>query len=171
MLQGGPHENVIGALAAQLLQASKPEFREYIIQVKKNAAAMADELMKHGNKLVTDGTDNHLLLMNVRDRGLTGSKLEKLCDAIHITLNKNTIIGDKSAVTPGGVRIGTPAITTRGYNEADSRQVARFIDHAIRLSLDIQDKSGAKKLTDFTAAIEKNAEVHRLADEVEAFAS
>lgn len=82
---------------------------------------MADELMKHGNKLVTDGTDNHLILMNVRDRGLTGSKLEKLCDAIHITLNKNTIIGDKSAVTPGGVRIGTPAITTRGYNEADSR--------------------------------------------------
>jgi glycine hydroxymethyltransferase len=89
--------------------------------VKKNAAAMADELIKQGNKLVTDGTDNHLILMNVRDRGLTGSKLEKLCDAIHITLNKNTIIGDKSAVTPGGVRIGTPAITTRGYNEADAR--------------------------------------------------
>jgi len=82
---------------------------------------MADELIKQGNKLVTDGTDNHLILMNVRDRGLTGSKLEKLCDAIHITLNKNTIIGDKSAVTPGGVRIGTPAITTRGYNEADAR--------------------------------------------------
>ena len=82
---------------------------------------MADELIKQGNKMVTDGTDNHLILMNVRDRGLTGSKLEKLCDAIHITLNKNTIIGDKSAVTPGGVRIGTPAITTRGYNEADAR--------------------------------------------------
>ena len=82
---------------------------------------MADELIKQGNKLVTDGTENHLIMMNVRDRGLTGSKLEKLCDAIHITLNKNTIIGDKSAVTPGGVRIGTPAITTRGYNEADAR--------------------------------------------------
>lgn len=121
MLQGGPHENVIGALAVQLLQASKPEFKEYIVQVKKNAKAMADELMKLGHTLVTNGTDNHLMLLNVRDKGLTGSKLEKMCDAIHITLNKNTIIGDKSAVTPGGVRIGTPAITTRGYDEADSR--------------------------------------------------
>jgi glycine hydroxymethyltransferase len=121
MLQGGPHENVIGALAAQLLQASKPEFKEYIVQVKKNAKAMADELIKLGNQLVTGGTENHLMLLNVRDKGLTGSKLEKTCDAIHITLNKNTIIGDKSAVTPGGVRIGTCAVTTRGYNEDDCR--------------------------------------------------
>ena len=98
---------------------------------------MADELMKHGNKLITGGTDNHLMLLNCRDRGLTGSKLEKICDAIHITLNKNTIIGDKSAITPGGVRIGTPAITTRGYDENDSREVARFLDRAINLALDI----------------------------------
>ena len=171
MLQGGPHENVIGALAAQLLQASKPEFKEYIIQVKKNAKAMADELLKHGHSLVTGGTDNHLMLLNVRDKGLTGSKLEKMCDAIHITLNKNTIIGDKSAVTPGGVRIGTPAITTRGYNEEDSRQVARFIDRAVKLSLEIQDKSGAKKLNEFVDAINKHADVHKLSEEVEAFAS
>ena len=110
---------------------------------------MADELMKLGHTLVTNGTDNHLMLLNVRDKGLTGSKLEKMCDAIHITLNKNTIIGDKSAVTPGGVRIGTPAITTRGYDESDSRQVARFIDQAVKLSIDIQEKSGAKKITEF----------------------
>jgi glycine hydroxymethyltransferase len=158
-------------LAAQLLQASKPEFKEYIIQVKKNAKAMAAELLKHGHSLVTGGTDNHLMLLNVRDKGLTGSKLEKMCDAIHITLNKNTIIGDKSAVTPGGVRIGTPAITTRGYNEEDSRQVARFIDRAVKLSLEIQDKAGAKKLNEFVDAINKNADVLKLSEEVEAFAS
>ena len=132
---------------------------------------MADELMKRGNILVTGGTDNHLMLLNVRDKGLTGSKLEKTCDAIHITLNKNTIIGDKSAVTPGGVRIGTPAITTRGYNEDDSRQVAKFIDQAIKISLDVQEKSGAKKITDFVVALEKDPNVQKLAKEVHDFAS
>ena len=89
--------------------------------IKANAKALADELMKRGHKLVTDGTDNHLVLLDVRPHGLTGSKLEKACDEVHITLNKNTIIGDKSAITPGGVRIGTPAVTTRGYLEKDMR--------------------------------------------------
>lgn len=96
---------------------------------------MADELMKRGNTLITGGTENHLMLINLKERGLTGSKMEKICDALHITLNKNTIVGDKSAVTPGGVRIGTPAITTRGYLEEDCREVARFLDEAIKLSL------------------------------------
>ena len=75
------------------------------------------------------------MLVNVRDHGLTGSKVETLLDHIHITINKNTIIGDKSAMTPGGLRIGTPAITTRGYLEDDTRQVADFLDRAIKLSL------------------------------------
>jgi glycine hydroxymethyltransferase len=82
---------------------------------------LADELMKRGHKLITGGTDNQLMLLDVRPHTLTGSKFEKACDEVHITLNKNTIIGDKSAVTPGGVRIGTPAVTTRGYKEADMR--------------------------------------------------
>jgi glycine hydroxymethyltransferase len=89
--------------------------------VKSNAKALADELIKRGHTLVTNGTENHLLLLDVRPHGLTGSKLEKACDEVHITLNKNTIIGDKSAITPGGVRIGTPAVTTRGYKEQDMR--------------------------------------------------
>ena len=84
--------------------------------------------MNRGYKLITDGTDNHIVLMSCIDRGLTGSKVETALDEVHITLNKNTIIGDKSAVTPGGVRIGTPAVTTRGYLEADMREVGRFID-------------------------------------------
>ena len=126
-----------------------PEFVEYQKQILKNASAMADELMKRGNTLITNGTSNHLMLLNVKARGLTGSKMEKMCDAIHITVNKNTIVGDKSAVTPGGVRIGTPAITTRGYLEEDCREVARFLDEAVNLSIKLQARCGSKKLKAF----------------------
>ena len=131
MLQGGPHNHQVAALAAQLKQVATPEFKDYCKQVKANAKALADELIKRGHTLVTNGTENHLLLLDVRPHGLTGSKLEKACDEVHITLNKNTIIGDKSAITPGGVRIGTPAVTTRGYKEQDMRQVGVFIDNLI----------------------------------------
>ena len=93
--------------------------------------------MKRGYKLITDGTDNHIVLMSCIDKGLTGSKMEIACDEVHITLNKNTIIGDKSAVTPGGVRIGTPAVTTRGYLEQDMREVGRFLDELFKISLNI----------------------------------
>ena len=117
MLQGGPHNHQIAALAAQFKQAQTQEFKDYITQVKTNAVVLAEDLMKRGYKLITDGTENHIVLMSCIDKGLTGSKMENACDEVHITLNKNTIIGDKSAVTPGGVRIGTPAVTTRGYME------------------------------------------------------
>ncbi len=129
-------------------QVATPEFKEYCKQVKKNAKALAEGLIKRGHKLVTNGTDNHLLLLDVRPHGLTGSKLEKACDEVHITLNKNTIIGDKSAVTPGGVRIGTPAVTTRGYKEEDMTNVAEFLDKLIQISKKVQESSG-KKLKDF----------------------
>lgn len=88
---------------------------------------MADEFVKLGHKLVTGGTDNHLILIDCKNVGLTGSKVEKICDHLHITINKNTIVGDKSAMNPSGARVGTHAITTRGYMEEDSRQVARFM--------------------------------------------
>ena len=116
-LQGGPHNQKIGALAVALGDAMKPEFREYAKQIKRNASALADGLMKRGHKLVTDGTANHLILWDVRPHSLTGSKVEKTCDAVGITVNKNTIAGDKSAATPGGLRVGTPAVTSRGYIE------------------------------------------------------
>lgn len=87
--------------------------------------------------MITDGTDNHIVLMSCIDKGLTGSKVESALDQVHITLNKNTILGDKSAVTPGGVRIGTPAVTTRGYMDDDMREVGRFIDECFNISLDI----------------------------------
>ena len=93
--------------------------------------------MGRGYKLITDGTENHMVLMSCIDKGLTGSKFETACDAMHITLNKNTIVGDKSAITPGGVRIGTPAVTTRGYLEDDLKEVARLLDEVFKVSLDI----------------------------------
>lgn len=96
MLQGGPHNNQIGALATQLKEVISPEFKDYSIQVKKNAKALAKGLMDRGMKLVTNGTDNHLMQWDVRPLGLTGSKVEKVCDLVHITVNKNTIVGDKS---------------------------------------------------------------------------
>lgn len=126
--------------------------------------------MKRGNQIITNGTDNHLLLLDVRPHQLTGSKLEKACDEVHITLNKNTIIGDKSAVTPGGVRIGTPAVTTRGYLEEDMKQVGFFLDETIKISKHIQSTSG-KKLKDFQDGLEKSTEIKQLAQEVEKFAS
>ena len=86
--------------------------------------------MKRGYKIITNGTDNHIVMMSCIDKGLTGSKYEKALDDVHITVNKNTIVGDKSAITPGGIRIGSPAVTTRGYLEADMREVGRFMDEA-----------------------------------------
>jgi glycine hydroxymethyltransferase len=93
--------------------------------------------MKRGYKIITNGTDNHIVMMSCIDKGLTGSKIETALDEMHITVNKNTITGDKSAVTPGGIRIGSPAVTTRGYIEEDMREVGRFIDEAFKISLDI----------------------------------
>lgn len=128
-------------------------------------------MSKRGHQLVTGGTDNHLLLLDVRPHGLTGSKLEKACDEVHITLNKNTIIGDKSAVTPGGVRIGTPAVTTRGYMEKDMRQVGAFLDKLIHVCKEVQETSGSKKLKDFQDALAKSDKIKSLGKEVEDFAS
>lgn len=167
--QGGPHNHQIAALAAQLKQAATPEFKEYSIQVKKNAKAMAAELMHRGYKLMTDGTDNHIILMSCIDKGLTGSKVEAALDEVHVTVNKNTILGDKSAITPGGIRIGTPAITTRGYLEEDSRKVAEYIDETFKIALDIQEKKG-KKLVHFREGLAESKVLHDLAVEINLFA-
>jgi glycine hydroxymethyltransferase len=96
MLQGGPHNHQIAAIATQLKEVATPEFKSYCQQVKKNAQALANRLIQKGHKLVSNGTDNHLMLWDVRPHGLTGSKIEKASDYCHITLNKNTIAGDKS---------------------------------------------------------------------------
>jgi glycine hydroxymethyltransferase len=167
--QGGPHNNTIAAIAVALKQVSEPAFLQYSKQVKANAKALANALMAKGYKIVTDGTDNHLVLWDLRPLGVTGSKMEKLCDAAGITLNKNAVHGDSSALNPGGVRLGTPALTSREFKEADFEKVAEFLHRAVQLAIQLQNESG-KMLKDFILAIEKNLKVQELKQEVYQFA-
>jgi len=169
-LQGGPHENAIGAVAVALKEANTPEFKEYAIQVKKNASTLAEELMKRNYKIVTNGTDNHIVLWDLRPLGLTGSKAEKVFELSSISTNKNSVYGDTSALTPGGVRLGTPALTTRGFKEADIIKVAEFLSRAIAIALQIQEKVG-KLIKDFVPAAEANEDLKALRKEVESFAA
>ncbi|MDE6374033.1 MAG: serine hydroxymethyltransferase, partial [Clostridia bacterium] len=127
-IQGGPLMHIIAAKAVAFKEALQPEFKQYQAQIVKNAAAMADEFTKLGVKMVSGGTDNHLILLNLTDKGLTGKELEHMLDEVHITVNKNAIPFDtqKPFVT-SGVRIGTPAITSRGMKEAEARKIAQLI--------------------------------------------
>merc|ERR1711881_29488 len=151
-LQGGPHNHQIGALAAQLKEVNTPEFVEYSKMVVANSQALADALKAKGHKLASDGTDNHLILWDLRPHGLTGSKVEKACEAASISLNRNAVHGDASALSPGGVRIGTPAMTTRGCTPAHFKQIGEFLDRAVKISIKIQNEHG-KKLKDFEEAL------------------
>jgi glycine hydroxymethyltransferase len=170
LLQGGPHNHQIAAIATQMREVATPEFKLYTQQVRKNAKALAQTLMERNQKLITGGTDNHLMLWDVRPLGLTGSKIEKACDLVHITVNKNTIIGDKSALVPGGVRIGTPAITTRGMKEKDMQNIGEFLIRVTELCIEAQ-KKGGKNLKQFLSALESDPNLAKLKKEVEEFAT
>merc|ERR1719214_556722 len=165
-LQGGPHNHQIGALACQLLEVNTPDFVEYSKNVKANAATLAEALMAKGHKLATDGTDNHLVLWDLRPHGLTGSKVEKVCEMASISLNRNAVHGDASALSPGGVRVGTPAMTTRGCGAAEFKKIAEFLDRCCQIALKIQSEKG-KKLKDFEDGLKDNADVVALKKEVE----
>ncbi|NLX62468.1 MAG: serine hydroxymethyltransferase [Tissierellia bacterium] len=143
-LQGGPLMHIIAAKAVSFKEALTDEFKEYQKQVVKNAKALAESLIDRGFRLVSGGTDNHLLLIDVRSKGLTGKKAEALLEEVNITTNKNTIPFDpeKPTVT-SGIRIGTPAVTTRGMKEEEMREIAELIDLALDESKDrseIRDK-------------------------------
>lgn len=126
--QGGPLEHVIAAKAICFGEALKPEFKAYQEQVVKNAAALAAALQKEGFKVLTGGTDNHLMLLDLRGMDISGKELQNRCDEVYITLNKNTVPNDpRSPFVTSGVRIGTPAVTTRGLVESDMSDVAHCI--------------------------------------------
>jgi len=130
--QGGPLMHVIAAKAVCFKEALSPEFKEYQMQVKKNAAALCDELMSLGVDIVSGGTDNHLMLVDLSKKGLTGKEVEHNLDEIGITANKNTIPNDpQSPFVTSGIRLGSPAVTTRGFKEEDMREVARIINMVI----------------------------------------
>lgn len=126
--QGGPLEHVIAAKAVCLGEALKPEFKAYQHQVVKNAKALAEALQKQGFKILTGGTDNHLMLVDLRGMAISGKELQNRCDEVYITLNKNTVPNDpRSPFVTSGVRIGTPAVTTRGLVEKDMDKIAECI--------------------------------------------
>jgi len=147
--QGGPHNNTIAAIATALKQVADPTWRPYAKQVIANARALASALLEHGYKLQTGGTDNHLVLWDLRPLGLTGSKVEKVCDLMGITINKNAVSGDSNAQAPGGIRLGTSALTSRDMKEEDIKVVANFLHRSVQLSLQLQKEAGTKLLKDF----------------------
>ena len=127
-IQGGPLMHIIAAKAVAFKEALQPEFKTYQQQIVKNAAAMAEEFRKLGIKMVSGGTDNHLILLDLTDTDVTGKQLTELLDEVHITVNKNAIPFDKQKpFVTSGIRIGTPAITSRGMKEADARKIAQLI--------------------------------------------
>jgi glycine hydroxymethyltransferase len=130
--QGGPHENNIAAKAVAFKEALEPEFKEYARQIKKNAKILEEEFKKRGYKLCFGGTDNHLLLIDVTTKGLSGKAGQIALDKAGITANKNMVPDDpRSPMDPSGIRLGTPALTTRGMKEEEMRVVAKWIDEAI----------------------------------------
>ena len=127
-MQGGPLMHVIAAKAVGFLEALQPAFRAYAAQIVSNARTVAHELTRQGFRLVSGGTDNHLMLVDVTSRGLTGKVAEKALDAAGITVNRNAIPFDqRPPLDPSGVRIGTPALTTRGMREPEMRTIAGWI--------------------------------------------
>lgn len=132
-LQGGPHEHTIAAKAVAFKEASTPEFKEYSKQIVSNAKQLASSLMEKGYRLVSNGTDNHLILVDVRKSGISGIDAEKALEKAGIYCNKNTIPFETgSPWDPSGIRIGTPVLTTRGMKESEMKQVAEFIDNALK---------------------------------------
>ena len=126
--QGGPLEHIIAAKAVAFGEALKPEFKEYQHQIVVNAKVLADELLRYGFDLVSGGTDNHLMLVDLRNFSVTGKDMEKRLDEVYITVNKNKIPNDSQPATlTSGIRVGTPAVTTRGFKEDDMKKVAELI--------------------------------------------
>lgn len=127
-VQGGPLMHIIAAKAVALEEAAQPEFAAYQRQVVSNARALAEALMEHGLRVVSGGTDTHLLLVDLRPRGLTGREVEEALDAVRITVNKNNVpFDDKPPAVTSGIRLGTPAVTTRGMREPEMVEIAGLI--------------------------------------------
>jgi glycine hydroxymethyltransferase len=161
--QGGPHNHTITALAVALKQAQSADFKAYQQLVVANAKAIEIKFKELGHKLVADGTDSHMVLLDLRQHNLDGARVEAVLEAINIACNKNSIPGDKSALTPCGIRIGTPAMSSRGLGEKDFERVAVYIDETVKICKEIQAAlpKEANKLKDFRFKI-ASGEVARI---------
>ncbi len=153
-MQGGPHDHINAAKAVAFGEALKPEFQTYAKNVILNAKAMAAELMNLGYKIITDGTDNHLMVVDMTSKGVSGKEAEEAMEKVGISSSRSTIPFDtRKPFDPSGVRLGTAAITTRGFDEEDSREVARIIDRAIQAKND--DEALAKIREEIVALCKK----------------
>ena len=169
-LQGGPHNGAIAAIAHAMDKASTPAFKKYQETVIANAQALAGHLQDLGYKIVTGGTDNHIVLVDLSSKKLSGSKAERILEEVGISVNKNTVPGDKSAMNPSGIRFGTPPLTTRNIKPNQMLTVVEFIHQAWNLALDIQRVSGPK-LADWKIQLEQHrGAIKELKDKIEAFA-
>ncbi len=145
-LQGGPHNHQTAAIAVALKEALQPDFKEYGHQIVKNAKALATELMARGFNLVTGGTDNHLMVVDLTNKGVSGKQASLALDKAGITVNKNTVpFEPRSPFDPSGIRLGTPALTTRGMKEEEMGQIAAWIDEAIAHNSDDQKLEGIRQ--------------------------
>lgn len=173
--QGGPHNHTITALAVALKQAASADFKAYQQQVVDNAKALEVSFRQLGYTLVSGGTDSHMVLLDLRPIPLDGARVEAVLEQINIACNKNSVPGDRSALTPGGIRIGTPAMTSRGFGTADFERVASYIDAAIKICLDVQASlpKEASKLKDFKAKVASGevAQINALKTEIAAWSS
>jgi glycine hydroxymethyltransferase len=168
-MQGGPHDHITAAKAVAFAEGLSPAFKTYAAQTIRNARALASELVKRGFKIVSDGTDNHLMVVDMTSRGLGGLDAERALDAAGISSSRSTIPFDpRKPFNPSGVRLGTPAVTTRGMNEADMARLAAWIDriisHAVSLKK-VWELKGAEQL----AALHRDAELTRIRAEVRDF--
>ncbi|SMN19258.1 similar to Saccharomyces cerevisiae YBR263W SHM1 Mitochondrial serine hydroxymethyltransferase, converts serine to glycine plus 5,10 methylenetetrahydrofolate [Maudiozyma saulgeensis] len=170
--QGGPHNHTISALSVALKQATTPEFIKYQKQIVSNAKSFEKALEKNGFQMVSGGTDNHLILIDLRETGIDGARLESLLQEINIAANKNTIPSDKSAMFPSGLRVGTPAMTTRGFANEDFERVANYIGQAVTLAKQLRanenpdNKDHRSKLNNFKELCKESPEVQNLSKEI-----
>lgn len=169
--QGGPHNHTISALATALKQCKSPEYHAYQQAVYDNCQSFANKFKTLGYNLVSGGTDNHLILVDVKSsKGIDGARVERVLELCNISANKNTIPGDKSAMIPGGLRLGTPAMTTRGLGKEDFAKVAEYVDRAVGIAININKNAKGKKLADFKAAVSpKDPQIQALKKEVAGF--
>jgi glycine hydroxymethyltransferase len=152
--QGGPLEHVIAAKAVAFGEILSDEYTTYIKQVKSNAQAMAKAFVDKGYKIISGGTDNHLMLIDLRNKNITGKKAQETLDKAHITLNKNAVpFDDKSPFVTSGIRVGVPAVTTRGMKEGDMQTVVDFID---RVLMNIDDQHTIDTVKEEVKAFMKN---------------
>lgn len=173
-LQGGPHNHTIAGIAVALKEAATPEFKKYQQQVRKNASAMANKLKALGYTLVGGGTENHLMLVDLRPQNIDGARVSEVMERCDLFANKNSVPGDTRPFVPGGVRLGSPAMTSRGLVEKDFEQIAAFFDRAVKITQKIDAQlqaEGKKKLSEFVDYLKtaKNAEIDTIRAEVEQF--